>query len=166
MKKILRWLVIVLAVAFIVAQFVRPEQRSARATDADFIARYRPPAEVASMLRAGCYDCHSDETRYPWYAEVQPVGWWLKDHIEEAKRELNFSEFGSYRVRRVYRKFEEMAEQVDKGEMPLASYRLMHGDADFTPAQKERFVAWVGAMRDSIKSATPADSLARPRPGS
>lgn len=166
MKKVLRWLLVGLAGALVVAQFVRPPKESAPETADDFIAQCRPPAEVEWILRAGCYDCHSNQTRYPWYAEIQPVGWWLKEHIDDAKGELNFSEFGSYRVRRKYRKLEEMITQVEKGEMPIASYRLIHADAQFTPAQKELLTQWVGAVRDSIKAATPPDSLARPKPGS
>jgi hypothetical protein len=166
MKKLLRWLLPGLLVALVAVQFIRPAKNDAPVTGDDFIARYQPPAEVETMLRVGCYDCHSNQTRYPWYAEVQPVAWWLSDHIADAKGELNFSEFGSYRIRRKFRKLEEMITQVEKGEMPIASYRLMHADAEFTRAQKDAFLQWVGAMRDSIKATTPPDSLARPKPGS
>jgi hypothetical protein len=165
MKRVIRWVLVVLAVAFIAVQFYRPPTNSAPETADDFLRVYRPPEHVDAVLRAACYDCHSNQTRYPWYAHVMPVGWWLKDHIDDAKREVNFSEFGSYRVRRKFRKLEEMIEQVQKGEMPLASYRLIHTDAELTPAQKEEFVAWVGSVRDSIKATTPPDSLARQTPG-
>jgi hypothetical protein len=165
MKNVIRWAVIVLAVALVAVQFYRPEKNQAPETPDDFIRAYRPPEQVETVLRAACYDCHSNQTRYPWYAEVMPLGWWLNDHVVEAKRELNFSEFGSYRVRRKFRKLEEMIEQVQKGEMPLASYRLIHLDAELTAAQREDFVAWVGAARDTLKATTPPDSLARPTPG-
>ncbi len=167
MKKIVRWALIVIAAGFVVLQFFRSPKNSAPADPAvDFIAQYHPPADVENVLRVGCYDCHSNETRYPWYAEVQPVGWWLNEHIKNAKGEVNFSEWGSYRVRRKFKKLEEMMTQVQKGEMPLPSYQLLHGDAKLSAEQTRRFLEWVGAMRDTIKATTPADSLARPRPTS
>ena len=167
MKRILRWVVMLAAAGLVVLQFMRPSRNIPPADpSADFIAQYRPPGEIVNILRAGCYDCHSNETRYPWYAEIQPVGWWLNDHIEDAKGELNFSEWGSYRVRRRFRKLEEMITQVEKSEMPLPSYLWMHADAQLSSEQKRLFLEWVGAMRDTIKSTTPADSLARPHPAS
>ena len=167
MKKILRWALMAIAGGFIAVQFIRPPVNNAPADPAaDFIALNHPPQEVESVLRAGCYDCHSNETRYPWYAQVQPVGWWLNEHIVDAKGKLNFSEWGSYRVRRRYKKLEEMMTQVQKSEMPLPSYQLLHGDAKLSADQTKLFLEWIGAMRDTIKAATPADSLARPRPAS
>lgn len=167
MKKILRWVVIVLAVGFAALQLFRPPKNAAaESTGDDFITHYQPPVELGNLLRVSCYDCHSNSTRYPWYAEIQPMGWWLADHITDAKAELNFSEFGSYRIRRKFRKLEEMVTEVEKDEMPLPSYRIIHTDAEFSPAQRELFLNWVGSLRDSIKANTHPDSLARPKPAS
>ncbi len=162
MKRIIRVALFAVAAALVTVQFFRPAKNIAPTTGDDFIGLYRPPTEVEQTLRVACYDCHSNQTRYPWYAEVMPLGWWLDDHIVEAKKELNFSEFGSYRIRRKFRKFEEMAEQVKLEEMPLASYRAIHFDASLSAAQKEGFIAWVESMRDTIRATTPPDSLARP----
>lgn len=104
---------------------------------------------------------HSNSTRYPWYAEVQPVGWWLNNHIEQGKRELNFSEFAGYCLRRQYRKLEDMVDQLNEGEMPLPSYLIIHTDAKLSREQKDGFVAWVNARRDTMKTNYPADSLMR-----
>ena len=164
MKKIFKWLGILLAAGLVAIQFMRPPRNTAPENPAtDFIEQYHPPADVEGVLRVACYDCHSSNTRYPWYAEVQPVGWWINGHIEVAKKEVNFSDFGSYRVRRKYRKLEEMMKQVDTGEMPLPSYQIIHTDAKLTAAQREAFVDWVGSIRDALKAVTPADSLEPPK---
>ena len=65
-------------------------------------SRFPVPVNVMQILRRSCYDCHSDSTVYPWYAEIQPVGWWLNSHIEDGKRGINFNRFGSYRLMRQY----------------------------------------------------------------
>jgi hypothetical protein len=121
------------------------------------------PQEVASTLQSSCYDCHSNNTHYPWYANFQPVAWWLADHVKEGKKEVNFSEFATYRIGRQYRKLEEIANEVEEGEMPLQSYTFIHGDAKLSPAQKESLINWASATRDSIKANYPADSLLRPK---
>ena len=160
--KIVKRIVMVLAGLLVVLQFIRPTKNSSENTSQyDIIKHSRPPQEVENILRTSCYDCHSNSTRYPWYAEVQPVGWWLYRHIEGAKRQLNFSEFGGYRLRRQYRKLDEMITQLNEGEMPLPSYLIIHTDARLSQDQKDRFVAWVNAERDSMKMKYPADSLER-----
>jgi hypothetical protein len=87
------------------------------------------------------------------------VGWWLNNHIKEGKRELNLSEFGTYTIARQYKKLEETAEQVNKGEMPLSSYTLLHANARLTDTEKHALVTWCKNIRDTIKSKYPADSL-------
>ncbi|MBI3765427.1 MAG: heme-binding domain-containing protein, partial [Ignavibacteriales bacterium] len=146
----------------VILQFIRPAKNILRSdSQHDITKQFRPPPEIESILRTSCYDCHSDSTRYPWYAEVQPVGWWLNNHIHDAKQELNFSEFASYRLRRQYRKLEEMIKQVNEGEMPLPSYLIIHTDARLSQQEKDQFVAWVNAMRDTMKTSNPVDSLMR-----
>jgi len=160
--KILKRILVVLAVLLLVAQFIRPA-RNAGDTSRDITAAMNVPEDVDIMLRTSCYDCHSNETRYPWYAELQPVGWWLNDHIQDAKRELNFSEFKSFRVRRQYVKLQESAEQLEKNLMPLPSYLFIHTDSRLSEQQKERLISWINASRDSMKKIYPPDSLERRR---
>lgn len=160
--KILKLVALVLAVAFVGIQFIRPERKSAEpAGDKDIIAAFHPPDDISQMLRASCYDCHSDATVYPWYAEVQPVGWWLSDHIKSAHAELNFSEFGGYKPRRQLRKFIEISEQVELEEMPLPSYTIIHRDAELSPEQRERLMTWANTMKDSLDELYPPDTSRR-----
>jgi hypothetical protein len=98
---------------------------------------------------------------YPWYAEIQPVGWFLNNHIQGARRELNFSEFAGYRLRRQIIKLQQIAEQVSEDEMPLPSYLIIHTRAKLSQEQKDRLVAWANTMRDSMRAMYPADSLER-----
>lgn len=109
----------------------------------DFITQMAPPEEVAELFKSACYDCHSNHTEYPWYANIQPVGWWLRGHIKGARKELNFSEWGTYSEKRKARKFEEIVEEVEEHEMPLKSYTWAHPDARLTDAQRKRIVYWI-----------------------
>ncbi len=161
-KKVLKITLYVLLVGLIIAQFFRPEKNIATTPSDMGIAKAFPmPPEVETMLRTSCYDCHSNTTNYPWYAQVQPVGWWLADHIKDAKNEVNFDEFASYRLRRQYRKFHEIEEQLTKDEMPLSSYTLIHRNAILSPDQKTMLISWSRAMMDSLKAKYPIDSLER-----
>ncbi len=162
--KILKWIAIVVASLLGIIQFIRPEKNIADNNPTNDITRtFNVPPDVQEVLQTSCYDCHSNTTRYPWYAEIQPVAWWLNDHIKGGKRELNFSEFSGYRIRRQYIKLEQIIDLVTREEMPLPSYLLIHTDARLSAEQKERLVAWANVVRDSIKSVYPADSLARRR---
>src|ERR1043165_4835298 len=107
-KKILRWFGITLVVALVVAQFFPPEKNvNPQTTANDIVQAYGVPEDVTNVLHKACYDCHSNNTSYPWYTNIQPVGWWMADHVDEGKNELNFSEFGSFKTRRKLRKLKE-----------------------------------------------------------
>lgn len=164
MKKFFKRLFLVLLVAFIAIQFFRPEKNISSGTSPnDITAKYAVPQDVAAILKTSCYDCHSNNTSYPWYNNIQPVAWWLKNHVDEGKRELNFSEFAAYNIGRQYRKLEEINKEVKEGEMPLSSYTLIHTDAKINESQKLAIAGWVTALRDSIKAHYPEDSLKRPQ---
>jgi hypothetical protein len=157
--KILKIILFTLIIAFITIQFVRPEKNSVPAPAA--AQQFAFPSDVQSVLRQSCYDCHSNTTVYPWYAEIQPVAWWLAGHITDGKKELNFDEFASYRPRRQYRKFTEIEEQINNNEMPLPSYLWVHRDAELSPDDRTVLITWVNAMKDSMKTIYPIDSLER-----
>jgi hypothetical protein len=162
--RILKIILIVLAIAFIGIQFVRPEKNNGRIDPAkELSAAVSVPADVDAILRRSCYDCHSNTTRYPWYAEMMPAGWFLADHIEEGRARLNFSEYGWGSLRRQYHKLGEITEQINEGGMPLSSYLIMHGDAALTADEKETLNRWVEASRASMRERYPADSLERRR---
>ena len=156
-KKILITLVII----FAAIQFFRPEKNVATGTSPNDITQlYQTSDEVVTVLKKACYDCHSNNTVYPWYANIQPVAWWLNDHIVEGKDELNFSEFAAYEPGRQYHKLEEVKEMIDEDEMPLASYTLIHRDAKLTDAEKAAVLGWAAAIRDTMKAKYPPEALA------
>lgn len=158
--KIVKKILIVLLFALVVIQFIRPEKnQSAEKTANDIVAMYPPDTETAALLDKSCNDCHTNNTKYPWYSNIQPVAWWLADHVKEGKQHLNFSEFGTYRLRKQYHKMEEVIEQVKEGEMPLNSYTWTHGDARLTTEQKAQITGWAQSVMDSMKAVYPIDSL-------
>lgn len=162
--KIIRFVLIAFAICFLVIQLFRPPKNTGTADPSMDISAVVPvPPDVDAILRESCYDCHSDNTRYPWYAEVMPFGWWLNDHIEHAKSHLNFSEFTSRSLRRQYHGLEEISEQINLDEMPLPSYLIIHRDAVLSAAQKERIHRWVEDSRAAMRERYPADSLQRRR---
>lgn len=109
----------------------------------DFLTIYAPPARLGTLIRTACYDCHSNSTDYPWYGSIQPVAMLLEDHIAQAKKELNLSEFGNYSPRRQRSKLKAMASQIEDGDMPLASYTLIHRDADLSDQERKILKAWI-----------------------
>jgi hypothetical protein len=160
LKKIL----LVLLAAFIVIQFFRPVKNintSAAATTNDISKVFSVPDNVHSILKTSCYDCHSNNTYYPWYAAIQPAAWWLQDHVDEGKKEVNFDEFATYSPRRQFKKFEEIIKQVKEEEMPLSSYTLIHRNAILNKEQSTTLTTWATAQQDSMKAKYPADSLKR-----
>lgn len=154
-KKILVGLLIVL----VVMQAFRPAKNLSGNRTKDISASYVVPEDIKSILAKACNDCHSNITRYPWYSEVQPVAWWLNDHINDGKRHLNFNEFDGYRIAKQYKKLEECIKEVKEGGMPLPSYTIIHKDAILSDTEKQAFFNWCQVLRDSIKARYPADSL-------
>lgn len=163
MKSVLKKTGWVLLVALLVIQFIRPEKNISAAAQPNNISKaVYVPAPVDSLLRTACYDCHSNNTVYPWYSNIQPVAWWLAHHVDEGRAELNFDEFAGYRLRRQFHKIEETEEMLEEGEMPLSSYTWMHGDAKLSAEQKALLTGWCKAVMDSMKAHYPEDSLRRP----
>lgn len=148
MKKI----VYLLVIAFVVIQFFQIDKTNPPVDEAqDFIKMYNPSPEIAEQIKASCYDCHSNESKYPWYSNVQPVAWFLQNHINEGREELNFSEFGTYSAKRQVHKMEECAELIEKEEMPLWNYNLMHKEAILDNAKKELLISYFKEMENKIK---------------
>jgi hypothetical protein len=141
-------IIVGLAAFLIVIQFIRPARNSSEQPTPNEIANHYPvPDEVHAILKHSCYDCHSNHTLYPWYANVQPVGWWLQWHIHDAQDELNFSEFGTYSEKRAKHKFEEIGEVLTDGSMPLYSYTLLHRDTKLTAEQSKVVIDWAKGLK-------------------
>ncbi|HRI19591.1 MAG TPA: heme-binding domain-containing protein [Panacibacter sp.] len=155
-----KFFLIFLAILAVAIQFIKPQRNESAVVSAtDISGIYNMPDDVSAILNKACKDCHSNNTVYPWYANVQPVAWWLNDHIEEGKNELNFSEFASYSPGRQYHKLEEFKEQIDKDEMPLSSYTLIHTNAKLSDQEKKVLLNWAEGIRMQMKAKYPADSL-------
>lgn len=146
-KKVL----LVILIIFIGIQFFKPVRNlSDTISNNDITKHYFIPEQITGILQRSCNDCHSNNTIYPWYANVQPVAWWLQNHINEGKRSLNFSEFGSYTPRKQDKKMEEFIETINKDEMPLNSYLWIHHDAKLSADDKKALVDWAKQLRAEI----------------
>ena len=149
MKKIL----VALLVILVVLQFFQIDKTNPEFdANQDFLKIHETPTEIALTIKAACYDCHSNQSVYPWYTYVQPVGWFVKNHIEEGKEHLNFSEFGTYTPKKQAHKLEECYELIEKGEMPLSSYTIIHKDAVLTEAQQTELISYFMEIEKKINN--------------
>ena len=157
MKKVILGLIAVL----VAIQFVRQEKNESNDNTYDISTRYTIPVPVKETLKNSCNDCHSNLSTYPWYSNIQPVGFWLNHHIEEGKEHLNFSTFTKMPIAVQNHKLEEVIETVEEGEMPMPSYTYLglHPKANLSPEDREALITWAKAQMDMLKSTYPADSL-------
>ena len=155
-KKPILWTLLAL---LILSQFYHPDKNQSNDQTNHIGTQYPIPEATAAILEVACYDCHSNYTRYPWYAEVQPIAGWLAGHVKNGKRKLNFSELTTRRIAVQNHKLEEVVEMVRDNKMPLTSYTLAHRDAVLSDAQKALLIDWAQTAMDSIKAQYPADSL-------
>ena len=143
MKKVLKWSVVVLALIFLGAQAYRPDRTNPAVDERKSLrANTQLTPEVATIFERSCNDCHSSETTWPWYSNVSPVSWFLKNHVDEGRRELSFSEWATYPKRKRERKLHEICEQVESGTMPLTSYLPLHPSARLSDEDKRVICEW------------------------
>ena len=146
--KIIAWIALG---ALVVIQFFPTDKNESYTTpETDFVLVNKVPSEIENQLMQSCYDCHSNNTVYPWYSKIQPAAWFLEDHIKEGKAELNFNEWDSLSSRRKTSKLRSIINQIENGEMPLDSYTLIHRDAKFSEAEAEEIINWVTQLKDSL----------------
>lgn len=158
----LKKIMVFLLIALIAIQFFHPAKNKLAGSQPNYIGNaFAIPADVKAILAKACNDCHSNNTEYPWYSRLQPMDWWLDDHIKEGKRELNLDDYTQRSLRYQYHKLEEIAEQVKKKEMPLDSYTWMHKDAKLTEAERKTIIGWADGLREEMKAKYPIDSLIR-----
>ena len=150
MKKYLRPTLLALLVILLSAQFYRPERNQSDEQKHAMSAQYPMPASVESTFKAACYDCHSNYTQYPWYAEIQPVRWWLDGHIKNGKSHLNFSTFSEQDLADQHHQMDEITEVLEKSEMPLRSYTWIHSAAQLSEAQVSELLTWTRTQMATI----------------
>lgn len=132
----------ILLIAFIAIQFFRPEKNQSGVDTYHMNTSYPMNQELGAIFRNACFNCHSNRTHYPWYSNIQPVAWWLANHVEEGKEHLNFSTFAQESLDDRVHQFEEIIETVKEKEMPIPSYTWLglHPEARLTDAQRQLII--------------------------
>ncbi len=146
MKKITKIVALILLAVLLIMQFIRPDKNESGYESVVYFEKETQPSDqIKTILKDNCYDCHSNQTIYPWYAEVAPVSYWLDDHVEEGKEHFNVSNWEQYSTKKKDHKLEELIEEVEEGEMPLNSYTWMHGNLN--QEDKESLIQWAKQLR-------------------
>ena len=140
---------VLLLILLVVSQFIQPKRNTSATiiTENDISKVYAMPNDLHQVLINKCYDCHSNNTRYPWYFYIQPIGWWLAAHVHEGKEELNFSEFRSYDQKKTDHKLEELEEVTEDRSMPLKAYTLFHEEAKITEEDEQMIKGWLSSLK-------------------
>jgi hypothetical protein len=143
MNRRIKRIFIALLVILVLIQFIRINKTNPPSEPAqDMITILQPPDDLSQIIKVSCYDCHSHHTIYPWYTNIAPFSFWIKQHINEARHHLNFSEWGTYNDKRAHHKLEECYDEVLEGHMPLPSYTWMHQEAKITDDQRKSLATW------------------------
>jgi len=149
-----RWfkgIILIVIIALVGIQFIPISRNiSKNVPSADFILTYKPTERVSEILKTSCYNCHSNNTDYPWYSYIQPVGLFLENHINEGKEDLNFSEFGNYSGRRQKSKLTSIINQIEDDKMPLPAYTLIHRDSKLIREDKRVVTEFLKMLIDSL----------------
>lgn len=152
MKKILKIVAVLLAVGFIVLQFIRPTFTNPPIIPGETLEdSTKVPAEVQMVLTRSCNDCHSNKTLYPWYSKISPFSWFLAGHIDEGRKHVNFSTWNTYDAKKKIHKLEEICEMVEGGHMPLPSYLWIHRDAALNSEQTKLICDWAAAEKKRLE---------------
>lgn len=143
MRKFLKLAALSLVVLFISVQFVRPNRTNPPFEQQRTIeSRVRVTPEVAAIFERACKDCHSNRTEWPWYAQVAPVSWYVVEHVEHGRRNLNFSEWAIYEREQADWLLGAICKTAERGRMPLSSYTRLHRAARLSPADVQTLCAW------------------------
>lgn len=147
MKKVLILVIVILiGIQFITIDKTNPPAEMEK----DFISITNPPVDMGIMIKESCYDCHSHHTKYPWYADIAPVSWLLKEHVNNGRNHLNFSVWADYKESKKDHKLSECIEMVKTGEMPMKGYVMLHEEAEISHEQKMFMISWLTELRDSL----------------
>ncbi len=152
MKSKLKWIFGALVVAFVLLQLTNPARTNPPVVS-DLMATNAPPPSVAALLHAACYDCHSYETKWPWYSRIAPASWLVASDVNEGRHHLNLSDWPATRPDWQVRRLENMSEEIESGEMPPKKYTLIHADARLTDSQRKTLTDWLDAQAEQLKAA-------------
>tara|TARA_B100000508_G_scaffold140609_1_gene142316 strand:- start:44 stop:490 length:447 start_codon:yes stop_codon:yes gene_type:complete len=148
MKKLIKWGMLILLILFIGVQFIpKDNNRQLHISKYDIRSLYIIPDNTLKILEKSCFDCHSNNTDYPWYSKIQPVRYFLDNHIREGKNMLNFSEFGNYSERRKRNKIRSIISQIQEGKMPISTYTIIHREADLSNQDKKIIIDWFNSIK-------------------
>ena len=149
MKTILKWTIISLGVLFLGAQLFRPERTNPESNPKNSVLSDTTiPPSILSAFKRSCFDCHSNETQWPWYSAVTPVNYLVAKDVVSGRRHLNFSEWGNYKPGRKLSMFDEIYDQVSHNEMPLPRYLPLHPHAKLTDQEKKAIMDWSEAAQE------------------
>ncbi len=138
----------ILAVIFVLIQFIRIDKTNPPIDPKlDFVATVNPPQVLKTKIIDACYDCHSNDSKYPWYTNIAPVSWWIKGHINGGRKHLNFSTWNQYSKDKQKHKLEESVEMLENKWMPLGSYTWLHPEAKMTDTEREDMISFFKKMQ-------------------
>ena len=152
-RKILKITLLIVAIVFVALQFFGIDRANPPVNDGETLeSAVNVPADVSMILGRSCNDCHSHKTTYPWYAYIQPSGWFMRDHIEHGREHLNFSVFNTYSRDKKSKKLDEICEEVTGARMPLPSYLWIHHEAAVSESEARALCQWTEAERAKLGS--------------
>ena len=155
MKRKLKWIFGALVIVFALLQFTNPARTNPPlAPGGDISATNPPPPQIAALFRAACYDCHSDETKWPWYSRIAPASWLVASDVNDGRERLNFSDWPHALPERAAKRLERISEELGYKDMPPAKYTLIHADARLTDAQRKALIQWADDKAAKLKAAS------------
>jgi hypothetical protein len=151
-RKILKWIVLVLAGIFVVMQVIRPARTNPPVDESRTIqAHTQLTPEAAAILNRSCNDCHSNQTRWPWYTNVAPVSWFVINHVNDGRRQMNFSDWAQYDRSEQENYLKKICREVKSGDMPIHSYLWLHGDAKLSSEDVKVLCEWANAESQRLQ---------------
>jgi hypothetical protein len=150
MRLIIKILAAIFFIAFVVIQFFQPDKNIGEISQEHIFRQEQLPENVQQILSSACLDCHSDNTKYPWYDKIAPVSWMVNKHITEGKDELNFSEWGKFDAYDKIVALEDIRQEVERKTMPLKGYVAMHKEAKLSEEQVAELLAWIDKKGEEL----------------
>lgn len=142
MKKKALFLIFFFAIILIIQLFRIDTTHPEIENNKDYLVINDIPQEIVNIIQNSCYDCHSYQTKYPWYSNIAPISWMINHHVKEGREHMNFSEWGNYSLEKRISLQEECIEELEESEMPLSSYTMIHSDAELSDDDMKNLLEW------------------------